>query len=37
MLTEKELNLILDVYDMTNPGISGKELLTQLPDLEGDL
>ena len=37
MLTEKELNLILDVYDMTNPGISGKDLLTQLPDLEGDL
>ena len=29
LLTEQELNLILDVYDMTDPGISGKELLTQ--------
>lgn len=27
ILTEEELNKILDPYEMTNPGISGKELL----------
>jgi aspartate ammonia-lyase len=27
VLTEDELNLILDPYEMTNPGIAGKELL----------
>lgn len=28
ILTEKELNIILDAHSMTEPGISGKELLT---------
>lgn len=27
LLTEEELDVILDVYNMTNPGISGKELM----------
>ena len=27
LLTHEELDIILDVYNMTNPGISGKELL----------
>lgn len=27
LLTEEELDIILDVYNMTNPGISGKELM----------
>ena len=29
LLTHKELDIILDVYNMTNPGISGKELLDE--------
>jgi len=29
LLTDKELDIILDVYNMTNPGISGKELMDE--------
>jgi aspartate ammonia-lyase len=27
LLTHKELDVILDVFNMTNPGISGKEIM----------
>jgi len=27
LLTSEELDIILDVFNMTNPGISGKELI----------
>jgi aspartate ammonia-lyase len=30
ILTEKELSIVLDAHGMTEPGISGKELLTTL-------
>jgi aspartate ammonia-lyase len=29
VLTEEELHIIMNAYGMTEPGISGKELLTQ--------
>ena len=33
LLTEQELDTILDPYSMTEPGISGEELLTKNPGI----